>query len=96
MAELLIGNDTAVITMLLLFIAGLLTKRFVPWWVHEEALKKLKEYEEAAPEIISEVRRLLDALDEQEAGGETKAEDLKKSSRLTPRLRQRAISLERN
>ncbi len=64
--DFLIGNDTAVITMLLLFITGLLTKRFVPWWVHEDVLRKLEEYEEAAPELITEVQRLMSLLEENE------------------------------
>lgn len=66
MLELLVGNDTAVITMLLLFITALLTKRVVPWYVHEEALNKLKKYEDAAPGLISEVNRLMDVIDKQE------------------------------
>lgn len=60
------GNSSAVIVMLLLFIAGLLTKRFVPWWVYEDVLKKLKEYEDAAPSLISEIRRLMILLDNQQ------------------------------
>lgn len=63
MTDLLIGNDTAVITMLLLFITGILTKRIVPWYVHEEALTKLKKYEDAAPGLITEVNRLMEVLD---------------------------------
>lgn len=64
--DALIGSGADVITLLLLFIVGLLTKRFVPWWVHEEALRKLREYEEAAPELITQVQRLVKALDEKE------------------------------
>ncbi len=64
--DALIGSGADVITLLLLFIVGLLTKRFVPWWVHEEALRKLREYEEAAPELITQVQRLVKALDEKQ------------------------------
>lgn len=71
MLELLIGNDTAVITLLLLFIIGLLTKRFVPWWVHEEVLEKLSEYEKTAPELISEVQRLLNTIEQGKVNGNT-------------------------
>lgn len=66
MDTFLIGNDTAVITMLLLFITALLTKRVVPWWVYEDVLRQLQEYEEAAPELITEVKRLMTALEERE------------------------------
>ena len=66
--DALIGSGADVITLLLLFIVGLLTKRFVPWWVHEEALRKLREYEEAAPELITQVQRLVKALDEKDNG----------------------------
>ena len=66
MDNLLIGNDTAVITMLLLFITGLLTKRFVPWWVYEDVVRQLKEYEEAAPELIAEVKRLITLMEKEE------------------------------
>lgn len=64
--DALIGSGADVITLLLLFIVGLLTKRFVPWWVHEEALRKLREYEEAAPELITQVQRLVKKLEEAE------------------------------
>lgn len=59
--EVLQGNlDGA--TILFLFIIGILTKRFVPWWIHEEALEKLAEYEDAAPALLDEVSRLIDAI----------------------------------
>jgi hypothetical protein len=60
MDKLLIGNDTAVITLLLLFITALLTKRIVPWYVHQEALDKLKKYEDAAPGLIENMNRLME------------------------------------
>lgn len=66
MDDLLIGNDTAVITMLLLFITAILTKRIVPWWVYEDVVKQLKEYEEAAPELITEVQQLITLLNKEE------------------------------
>lgn len=68
--EVLIGNGADVITLLMLFIVGLLTKRFVPWWVHEEALRKLQEYEETAPELISEVKHLVSMLESAEGAAE--------------------------
>lgn len=68
--EALIGNGADVITLLMLFIVGLLTKRFVPWWVHEEALRKLQEYEETAPELISEVKHLVSMLESAEGAAE--------------------------
>ena len=64
------GNSAAIVTMLLLFIAGLLTKRFVPWWVYEDVLKKLNEYQDAAPSLISEIRRLMILLDKQQEAKE--------------------------
>ena len=64
MEQLLSDNDPTTVSLLILFILGLLTKRFVPWWVHEDAIRRLRVYEEAAPELITEVRRLMVLLDE--------------------------------
>jgi hypothetical protein len=83
MDDLLIGNDTAVITMLLLFITGLLTKRFVPWWVYEDVVKKLKEYEEAAPELITEVQRLMTLLEDTESIATPRARKVNPKRRRT-------------
>ena len=60
--EKIISGDNEIVMLLLLFITMLLTKRIVPWWLYEETLKKLKEYEEAAPELITETRRLMELL----------------------------------
>lgn len=68
MDKLLIGNDTAVITLLLLFITALLTKRIVPWYVHQEALDKLKKYEDAAPGLIENIQRLMEIYEQEEQG----------------------------
>lgn len=60
-ATILSGDlDTA--SLLILFIIGILTKRFVPWWIHEEVVHKLDEYEEAAPALMDEVSHLIDLL----------------------------------
>lgn len=61
-----LGGNLDGATLLMLFIIGILTKRFVPWWVHEEALKKLKEYEDAAPVLLDEVSTLIDLLHEED------------------------------
>ena len=66
--EKFLNGDLDVVTLLFLFITGLLTKRFVPWWVHEEVLEKLKAYEDAAPELITDVRRLIELIDEDDEG----------------------------
>lgn len=58
----LLSGDFNTATLLILFIIGILTKRFVPWWIHEDVVKKLEEYEEASPELISEVRKLMDIM----------------------------------
>lgn len=60
--EKFISGDNEIVLMLLMFITGLLTKRFVPWWVYEDVLKKLEEYEKAAPELITETKRLMELL----------------------------------
>ena len=61
LVELLSGKlDGA--TLLMAFIIGILTKRFVPWWIHEEALEKLAQYEDAAPALLEEVTRLIDTI----------------------------------
>lgn len=58
----LLSGEINSVALLILFIIGILTKRFVPWWVHEEVVKKLEEYEEASPELIEEVRKLMDIM----------------------------------
>lgn len=58
MLELLVGNNGAVIPLLLLFITGLLTKQIVPGSVHREVLSKLQEYETVAPKLIEDVNTL--------------------------------------
>jgi hypothetical protein len=58
----LLGGKLDGATLLMLFIIGILTKRFVPWWVHEEALDKLAQYEDAAPALLDEVTRLIDTI----------------------------------
>lgn len=70
--EKFISGDNEIVLMLLMFITGLLTKRFVPWWVYEDVLKKLKEYEEAAPELIAETRRLMALIDKNTASSDTR------------------------
>lgn len=60
----LLSGDLNSATLLILFIIGILTKRFVPWWVHEDVVKKLEEYEEASPELIDEVRKLMDIMED--------------------------------
>lgn len=59
MLDLFVGKDTAVITMLLLFVTALLTKRVVPWYVYEDVLRKLTAYEELAPSLKAEIDRLI-------------------------------------
>ena len=66
--EKFLNGDLDVVTLLFLFITGLLTKRFVPWWVYEDVLEKLKAYEDAAPELITDVRRLIALVDEDDNG----------------------------
>lgn len=60
--ETIISGDLNTASLLMLFIIGILTKRFVPWWVHEEALDKLDEYERTAPVLMDEVTTLIDIL----------------------------------
>lgn len=62
--EQLFSQDVSVVALLGAFIVGLLTKRFVPWWVYEEALKKLREYEETAPELIDEMQKMMAILED--------------------------------
>jgi hypothetical protein len=64
--KIFLGNDNQVVILLLLFITALLTKRIVPWWVHNEALEKLKAYEDAAPKLITEIQNLMESLHQQE------------------------------
>lgn len=83
MDSLLIGNDTAVITLLLLFITALLTKRIVPWYVHQEALDKLKKYEDAAPELIENMNRLMEMYEQDQ--GEQDRMSTPKNPRRNPK-----------
>ncbi len=53
------AGDLNSVSLLMLFIIGLLTKRFVPWWVHEDVLDRLYEYEEATPALIDEFKELI-------------------------------------
>lgn len=62
---LLLSGDTST-TMLLLFILGLLTKRIVPWYVHEEVVEKLKKYEEQAPEMVEQMELVIKLLEREE------------------------------
>lgn len=62
----LLGGELGVTTILLLFILGLLTKRFVPWWVYEALVEELKVYKNEAPELIREVQRLLALVEEED------------------------------
>jgi len=55
----LLTGELGVTTLLLLFILGILTKRFVPWWVHEEVVAELKRYEDEAPELTRKVEELV-------------------------------------
>lgn len=70
----LLSGDLNVTTLLILFIVALLTKRFVPWWVYEAMEERLRLYEEEAPELIKEVKELLNAVDD-------KVDEKKESSR---------------
>jgi hypothetical protein len=56
-------EDTSVITLLILFIICLLTKRIVPWWIYDEVVKKLDDYEKSAPGLVDEVARLVEIID---------------------------------
>lgn len=58
----LLSNDLTVASLLVAFIIGIFTKRFVPWWIHEEVLNKLKEYEKNTPELIDEMQRLMEII----------------------------------
>ena len=62
--EQLLSQDLSVTTLLAIFIVGLFTKRFVPWWIHEEVLNKLKEYEETAPQLVDEMQKVLTLLED--------------------------------
>lgn len=93
MEELLIGNDAAVITLLLLFITGILTKRIVPWWVHDDALEKLKAYEDAAPKLITEIQHLMDVLHEQDAELDEQRQRLVPERKRLPRVKQQGRRL---
>ena len=62
--ESLVNGDLDTASLLMLFIVGILTKRFVPWWVHEEVLEKLEQYEEAAPALLEVVDQLNDLLND--------------------------------
>lgn len=63
----ILGGDLNATSLLMLFILGILTKRFVPWWIHEEVISKLKEYEEKAPALLEEVTTLIDLMSRHES-----------------------------
>jgi hypothetical protein len=67
----LLSGDLDAASLLLLFIVGILTKRFVPWWIHEEVLEKLDEYEKTAPALLDEVSLLIELINEPKVGGKT-------------------------
>ena len=62
--EQFLSSDLTVASLLCAFIIGMFTKRFVPWWIHEEVVKKLKEYEQTAPELIDEMKRMMRVLED--------------------------------
>lgn len=64
LVDAIINGDLDTASLLMLFIVGILTKRFVPWWVHEEVLEKLDEYEKVAPALLDEVSTLIDLLND--------------------------------
>lgn len=63
----LLGGELGVTSLLLLFIIGLLTKRFVPWWVYDAIVEELNVYKEEAPEFLREVHRLLELVEQQDS-----------------------------
>lgn len=62
----LLGGDIDTVTLLLLFIVGILTKRFVPWWIHEDVVERLKKYEAVSPSLIESLNDLAELLDERD------------------------------
>jgi hypothetical protein len=60
----ILSGDLDSASLLMLFIVGILTKRFVPWWIHEEVVEKLQEYEDAAPALLEEVSILVEQIKE--------------------------------
>lgn len=64
--DTLLQGDLNTITLLAAIIVGIFTKRIIPWWIHDEVVQKLKAYEEAAPELITQIRGLMDIIQEQE------------------------------
>lgn len=68
----LLTGELGATTLLLLFILGILTKRFVPWWIHEDVVKKLEEYESVAPGLVDEISELVDLLSDPAISDETK------------------------
>ncbi len=60
----IVSGDLNVVSLLMLFILGILTKRFVPWWIHEEVLIKLKEYEDASPDLLVKIRELVEVVND--------------------------------
>lgn len=61
--NLLVTEDASVVFLLTTFIVLLLTKRIVPWWMYEDAIDKLKKYEEAAPGLVDRVDKLSETID---------------------------------
>lgn len=54
----ILNGDLNTQALLILFIIGILTKRFVPWWVHDDVVQELKKYEEDAPQLMDAVQAL--------------------------------------
>lgn len=80
-----LSGDLSAASLMFLFIVGLLTRRFVPWWVYEDVLTKLEEYEEAAPELLEQVDTLIDML--QHTEGSTKPISARSQRELVMRQR---------
>lgn len=86
----LLSGELGVSTLLLLFIIGLLTKRFVPWWVYDALVEELNMYKKEAPALLEEVRELLTMLDPDQEGEEE--DDTRHGNTLQRRSRTRTNS----
>lgn len=82
----IMAGDLDAASLLLLFIVGILTKRFVPWWIYEEALEKLEQYESTAPALLDDIGELIDLMQSQQGKDKLSERQRDVASSLGPRI----------
>ena len=82
----ILAGELDAASLLLLFIVGILTKRFVPWWIHEEALEKLEQYESTAPALLDEIGELIELMQTQQEEDSFSEREREIAAALKPKI----------